>query len=204
MLRGNVSSPGMAYELLARVFVTGPTAQVSCSEVASGTGVTNATLDVAGAQEAWVTWVGETEYDMDAGDASHGFSFRKANGLSSADLLARLDAAAPNLTASSTTYDDLLNTHIASYTSSLGGFALSLGQSPNLSLSTDELKANYQTDVGDPYLEWVLFNFGRYLLASSAPGTLPANLQGKWASDISNAWSAGMSSFVSSLREGYR
>jgi len=56
----------------------------------------------------------------------------------------------------------------------------------------------YQIDAtenlaGNVYIEWLLFNFGRYLLASSARGDLPANLQGKWANDLGNAWSAGMS-----------
>ncbi len=60
--------------------------------------------------------------------------------------------------------------------------------------------AAYEVDVGNPYLEWLMFNFGRYLLVGSAPGKLPANLQGKWARDIGNPWSAGemVNSIVSS------
>ena len=70
------------------------------------------------------------------------------------------------------------------------GFGLDLGQTADFNTPTDELVAAYETDVGNPYLEWLLFNFGRYLLASSARGALPANLQGKWAKDASNPWSA--------------
>lgn len=36
-----------------------------------------------------------------------------------------------------------------------------------------------------------MFNYGRYLLGSSARGALPANLQGKWALDIANPWGGG-------------
>lgn len=67
-----------------------------------------------------------------------------------------------------------------------------------LDTSADELMKRYQIDAtgnlaGNVYIEWLLFNFGRYLLASSARGGLPANLQGKWANGLGNAWSAGMS-----------
>ncbi|KAF7792686.1 hypothetical protein EIP86_003784 [Pleurotus ostreatoroseus] len=194
LLRGNVSNPGMAYELITRVNAEGPAANISCIETTVGSGNINATIAVSGAQQAWLTWVGETEYDMNAGNVEHNFIFRKANGISTTDLLALLNAAAPQ-TATSSTFDALYSAHVKSYTDHLGDFSLSLGQTPNFSMSTDELKAAYQTDVGDPYLEWLTFNFGRYLLASSAPGILPANLQGKWASDTSNPWSAATCNF---------
>lgn len=42
---------------------------------------------------------------------------------------------------------------------------------------------------GEPDLPVLYFNYGRYLLyASSARGTLPANLQGKWNEEIYPAW----------------
>ena len=41
----------------------------------------------------------------------------------------------------------------------------------------------------DPALAALMFNYGRYLLiASSTPGTLPANLQGIWCDSNSPAW----------------
>ncbi|PSR78034.1 hypothetical protein PHLCEN_2v7597 [Hermanssonia centrifuga] len=173
----------MAYKLFARASAIGPSANVTCSPEETG----NATLIVTGATEAWITWVGDTEYDMDAGDVTHSFSFRKI--ISDSRLLGILNTASPS-SASPSTYSSLLSAHINSYNSFLGSFSLSLGQTPDSSQSTDELKAAYQTDKGNPYLEWVLFNYGRYLLTGSAPGVLPANLQGKWASDTSNPWSA--------------
>lgn len=188
LFQGNVSDPGMAYEFVARASVLGPAANVSCIEQPQGLGRMNATLIVMGAQQSWITWAGDTEYDMDAGSAAYNFSFRRADGVPRSVLISRIVASAP-------AYDSVFATHVHSYRKFLGGFDLSLGQAPDLARSTDELKAAYQTDVGDPYLEWVLFNYGRYLLTSSAPGTLPANLQGKWASDISNPWSADYRSF---------
>ena len=191
VLRGNVSDPGMGYELMARASAVGLSANISCFEFPGGPGVMNATLTVTSADQAWVTWVGDTDYDMDAGNASRGFSFRKASaGNLSPVLVSLLDHASPR-SATPSTYDTLFLDHVRSYDELLGGFSLSLGQTSDSTRSTDELIAAYQTDVGNPYLEWLLFNYGRYLLASSAPGVLPANLQGKWASDISNPWSAG-------------
>ena len=41
----------------------------------------------------------------------------------------------------------------------------------------------------DPHLEALYFQFGRYLLiASSRPGSLPANLQGIWNDNPSPPW----------------
>ncbi|EKM53204.1 glycoside hydrolase family 95 protein [Phanerochaete carnosa HHB-10118-sp] len=182
-VEGLVSDPGMAYELLFRASAVGNSSRVAC--VPSGTG--NATLTITGATEAWVTWVGDTEYNMNAGDAAHNFTFRQE--LPHDKLVSLLETASPSSqTPSSSTYASLLAQHTAAYTSILGPFALSLGQKPDLTSSTDELKAAYQTNIGNSYLEWLLFNFGRYLLASSAPGVLPANLQGKWADGSSNSW----------------
>ena len=42
----------------------------------------------------------------------------------------------------------------------------------------------------DPGLAELYFNFGRYLLAASSNGVLPANLQGIWCKDYEAPWSA--------------
>ncbi|KAH8096812.1 glycoside hydrolase family 95 protein [Cristinia sonorae] len=178
LLRGAVSEPGMAYELIGRVTPEGPDGQATCLP----DGSRNATILVTGATASRIVWVGDTEFGIEAGDPAHGFSFRRE--LPHDDLLALLGAAAPQ------SFDSLLASHSRSHDSLLGGFSLSLGQTPDFSKPTDELKAAYKTDVGNPYLEWLLFNYGRYLLASSAPGVLPANLQGVWARDTGNPWSA--------------
>ena len=187
-VRGLVSDPGMLYEFLGKAQATNSqgSVSISCTYVSSdSTNATNATVVVSGASDAWFTWVGGTNYDQDAGDLENEFLFRGPDPHTAlVSLLA--GASPPNVS-----YSSVLSTHTADYKAVMGPFALSLGQTPNLSSPTDKLVAAYKFDVGDAYLEWLLFNYGRYMLASSARGDLPANLQGKWAKDISNAWSAG-------------
>ncbi|OSD05704.1 glycoside hydrolase family 95 protein [Trametes coccinea BRFM310] len=182
-ITGTASDPGMAFEILARVTALANNASATVSCTPSGS---NATLTVEGATDAWIAWVGGTDYSMDAGNAASNFTFKGPDPHDA--LLALLTPLTSGASADS--YEALRAAHVADYSSVINEFSLDLGQTPDLSNSTDVLKAAYATDVGNPYLEWVLFNFGRYLLASSARGTLPANLQGKWAKDSSNPWSA--------------
>jgi alpha-L-fucosidase 2 len=187
-VRGLASSPGMLYELLFRAFAAG--GRVSCKPV-SGTNTSNATLTVSGAQSSLILWVGDTEYSMDAGDEAHSFSFRGNDPHASLVKLLPTKASFPVIFAQ----------HVADYKGLLSDtFSLSLGQKPQLDIPTDILRQQYLVDIGNPYLEWLTFNLGRYLLASSSRGVMPANLQGKWASDIANPWSAGMFDLVSITR----
>lgn len=60
-----------------------------------------------------------------------------------------------------------------------------------VSLPTDERLNRVRAGLADPVLEALFFNFGRYLLiASSRPGTMPANLQGLWNEHIEAPWNA--------------
>ncbi|KAM5541725.1 hypothetical protein V8D89_004454 [Ganoderma adspersum] len=178
---GTASSPGMAFEILARVSASGTNVSVTCTPA----GQNNATISVTGASASWIAWVGGTDYDADAGDAAHGFSFKGADPHDSLTAL-----LGPATALSSSGYQDTLTSHIADYSALIKRFQLDLGQKPDFSTPTDQLRNAYQTDVGNPYLEWLLFNFGRYLLTGSARGALPANLQGKWGIDSSNPWGA--------------
>ena len=177
-VRGAAGNPGMEYEILARV-QTFPAGMAFCNSTTVG----NATVAVAAADTAWITWVGGTEFDLDAGDAAHGFSYKGADPHDTLISLLQNATAAP--------YFSLLSIHTSDYQSGMGKFSLSLGQVPDLSRSTDELLAVYQTGTGNPYLEWLLFNYGRYLLFSSTRSILPANLQGKWGRDSIQPWGAG-------------
>jgi alpha-L-fucosidase 2 len=187
----------MLYELLARVHTTpvvsGLSSTTQCIQLPVASGAPpNATIQVSSrsASEAWISWVGGTEYSQDAGDAAHGFSFRGSDPHDA--LLALLTQ--PTL---ASTFSGILDQHVKDYTAALSDkFSLSLGQKPRLDVPTDVLRAGYQIDVGDTYLEWVLFNYGRYLLVSSARGSLPANLQGKWGNLHDSPWSAGNSILV--------
>ncbi|KDQ52890.1 glycoside hydrolase family 95 protein [Jaapia argillacea MUCL 33604] len=188
LVRGYVAIPGMLYEMLFRAQGDGVT---TCSSAPPGpegntTFGVNATLTVQGATESWITWVGGTEYNIDAGDAAHGFSFLGP------DPHASLLALLPPLTSSVQSYESAYTQHVSAYNSLMTPFSLSLSPASSSSFAqpTDQLIAAYQTDVGNPYIEQLLFNYGRYLLASSALGVLPANLQGVWAQGSGNPWSA--------------
>jgi alpha-L-fucosidase 2 len=66
---------------------------------------------------------------------------------------------------------------------------LDLGAPERRAIPTDERLAAVRAGVPDPDLEATYFQFGRYLLiASSRPGTQPANLQGIWNDEPRPAW----------------
>ena len=70
----------------------------------------------------------------------------------------------------------------------LGRAVISLPGDPALrDLPTNERLAAHSEDPGFAEL---YFNFGRYLLVSSARGVLPPNLQGIWCRDYKAPWSA--------------
>lgn len=123
---------------------------------------------------------------MDAGDAAHNFSFRGT------DPVTKLMGFEPQVLSN---YAELLAQHTADIKAVLAStFGLDLGQVPDFTQPTDILRSKYTVDgpaSTNAYLDWLLFNYGRYLLASSSRGALPANLQGKWANGQSNPWSGG-------------
>ncbi|KAL4261383.1 Glycoside hydrolase family 95 protein [Pleurotus pulmonarius] len=74
-LTGLVAAPGMAYEILAKVGTVG--GSVTCTSVTGTDGSSlNATITVVDSTESWVTWVGGTNFDLNAGDEAHNFSFK--------------------------------------------------------------------------------------------------------------------------------
>jgi alpha-L-fucosidase 2 len=176
-MRGQAGSPGMTYEVLTTVRTLGGNAVCN-----------NATIFVTAADESWVIWTGETNYDMDAGNAAHGYSFQGGDpSLSNSKVL---------IAARNQTYSSLFRQHLGDYRKIMatGSFELNLGQKPDFTKPTSQLIAEYREtspDVGDPYIEWLTFNMGRYLLASSARGKIPSNLQGVWSTGSSSPWSAG-------------
>ncbi|KZS94142.1 glycoside hydrolase family 95 protein [Sistotremastrum niveocremeum HHB9708] len=167
---------GMIYEVLARI-QTVPAGLTSCSTSGGKT-----TISFSGVSEVTVVLVGNTDYSMDAGNVANDFSFKGA------DPHDALVSILPPATQSNI-FATLLSSHQADY-ALLNNFTLNIGQTPDFSNPTDVLISNYSDKTGNPYLEWVLFNFGRYLLFSSARGTLPANLQGKWGPTITCPWGA--------------
>jgi len=79
-------------------------------------------------------------------------------------------------------YEALKAAHVADYQELFDRVRLDLGDAPELkALSTDLRWERYRKGATDPGLEALTFDLGRYLIISSSrPGSLPANLQGKW------------------------
>jgi alpha-L-fucosidase 2 len=90
--------------------------------------------------------------------------------------------------ASGTAIENLRARHIRDYRQLFDRVTLDLGRSAAVSAPTDERVRNYVTG-GDEALAALYFQYARYLLiASSRPGSQPANLQGIWNESMSPPW----------------
>ncbi len=92
--------------------------------------------------------------------------------------------------ASAKTYEELRRAHIEDYQMLFQRCELDLGarKAPE-TMSTDQRIVDY--GANDPKLVELLFQYGRYLLiASSRPGSQPANLQGIWNKELQAPWSS--------------
>lgn len=87
-------------------------------------------------------------------------------------------------------YAELKQAHVADHRALFDRVRLDLGPSAApQDLPTDERVATL--GARDPYLVGLFFQYGRYLLiASSRPGTQPANLQGIWNHEVRPPWSS--------------
>ena len=172
------------YEILAQVKALGST--MACFVIPG----LDLPISINSAFKSWITWVSDTNYNMIAGNAVSGYSFQGQDPHNHlVNLLTSTNHQSPG-------YNSIFAEHIADYQSIIGPFSLSLRQKPDFTTPMDQIIALYQMNVGNPYLEWLTFNFSRYLLATSARGTLLVNLQGKWGDGWTNAWSAGACSLL--------
>ncbi|MDE5750520.1 MAG: glycoside hydrolase family 95 protein, partial [Duncaniella sp.] len=92
-------------------------------------------------------------------------------------------------------YAELLSAHTGDYRALYDRNRVNLGTDTVPGKCTDALLAAMAdgtiTDAEQRYLEMLYYQFGRYLLiASSRPGSLPANLQGVWCDRTSGAWNS--------------
>ncbi len=94
------------------------------------------------------------------------------------------------------TYAALRSAHVADHQKLFRRVALELPQRGDAGLDTGErLKAFAQKE--DPDLAALYFQYGRYLLiASSRPGSQPANLQGIWNEEVRPPWSSNWTSNI--------
>ncbi|MBD5312626.1 MAG: glycoside hydrolase family 95 protein [Bacteroides sp.] len=143
-------------------------------------------VTVSNAREIVLVMSAATNYKMCFDDSFDFFSDKDPS-----DVVAgRISAAI------SKSYDALRDRHQADYHELYDRNRIILGKSGEyMALPTDSLLRRYSFGNITPelsrYLEMLYYQFGRYLLiASSRPGSLPANLQGVWGERLANAWNA--------------
>ncbi|WP_217596828.1 glycoside hydrolase N-terminal domain-containing protein [Cohnella sp. GbtcB17] len=120
-------------------------------------------------------------------------TFRDSFSLPDRDTTAAAATAAAAAEAALARGDDELRArHVADHGALFGRVRLNLesnGRDGAADLPTDRRIAQAKGD--DPGLAELLFQYGRYLMiASSRPGTLPANLQGIWNAETRPPWSS--------------
>lgn len=86
-------------------------------------------------------------------------------------------------------YADLLNRHKNEYQPYFKRVSFDITPDEIAPVPTDTRLANFKETLSDNHLVELIFQYGRYLLiASSRPGTLPANLQGIWTNKLQSPW----------------
>jgi len=107
----------------------------------------------------------------------------------SGDATARCEATL--LAAAHKPYAQLLVAHIKDHQQLFRRVKLEIGKPEVSSQPTDERLAAVREGKTDLQLISLYFQFGRYLLmGSSRPGSLPANLQGKWCQHYNAPWNS--------------
>lgn len=87
------------------------------------------------------------------------------------------------------TLETLKGRHVADYQKIFNRMEFCLGEKSNHRMTVQHMLDQAKSNQDVPELVELLFHFGRYLLiASSRPGSLPANLQGVWNQDTTPAW----------------
>ncbi|GAA3233122.1 glycoside hydrolase N-terminal domain-containing protein [Dactylosporangium siamense] len=93
--------------------------------------------------------------------------------------------------------DELRERHEADHGALFDRVALRVPGGDADRLPTDERLRRLRDGAPDTDLAALLFDYGRYLLiASSRPGTLPANLQGVWNEEVQPSWSSNFTSNI--------
>ncbi len=86
-------------------------------------------------------------------------------------------------------YDALLKDHKEEYQKYYRRVTFDITADTSSSVPTDKRLVRFKESKNDPRLVELIFQYGRYLLiASSRPGSLPANLQGLWSNKIQTPW----------------
>lgn len=179
-MRGLAEAPhGMLYDSRVALVVPG---SKSTTDFATTTGKLSIPAS-AKVSEFYLLFTGNTDYDETKGNPKDGYTFR---GVDPAAGVERDLAAAVKLP-----LDKLLSGHIKDHSALSNAFKLTVSDPLNsASKPTDELVKGYNLTSGDPYLESLIFDFGRYLLiGSSRENSMPPNLQGVWSNGYGAPWS---------------
>lgn len=133
-------------------------------------------LHVFGGHELLIVLAGSTDYDRHPGYTAEDPAKKNARVLASATKRAQ---------------DELLERHLAHHREQARRCMLALPSTPLANQPTDARLGAYAAGEDDPSLAALYFHFGRYLLmASSQPGSMPANLQGLWNEHVEAPWNA--------------
>ncbi|WUI52356.1 glycoside hydrolase family 95 protein [Streptomyces sp. NBC_00414] len=168
-VRGALADNGLRFEAQIRVRVRGEGGTVTSNP--------DGTVTVTGADSAWFVLAAGTDY----ADTYPDYRGEDPH----AAVSRAVDEAGER-------YESLVARHVRDHRALFGRVALDIrAEVPEV--PTDRLLAGYTggTTATDRALEALYFQYGRYLLiASSRPGSLPANLQGVWNNSTSPPWSA--------------
>ena len=169
-------------DLLSYYFSLG----IHATGAAAQTAVVGGKLRVTGADELLIVLRGNTNFS----EYDNSYIY-PAN-----ELPGRVDAIVSQ--ALERTYEDLKDEHVTDYRRLFDRCTFTLSAADANSRPTDKLIAAYNTSYRSwPVLEELYFNYGRYLMISSARGIgLPSNLQGIWNHSNSPAWNADIHSNI--------
>ncbi|CAL5867131.1 uncharacterized protein PFLUO_LOCUS1343 [Penicillium psychrofluorescens] len=127
-----------------------------------------------------------TNFDAGKGNPANNFSFQGTDPEEHVKILTSAAIKKPE--------SELRKTHVADYSSLSNAFTLELPDTQNSAgteLSTLITAYNANSTHGDPFLENLLFDYGRHLfISSSRENSLPPNLQGIWSNTKSASWGA--------------
>jgi len=174
-LRGSPARKALSYRSSREV--TNPLkfeARLIASAEGGSVKATDAGIAVRGATSATLKLVAATSYN----------GYEDVSG----DPAAKCAKAAAAIAAKSS--DALLAEHLADYRKLLDRVSIDLGRSdPAAAAVTTDKRITAFDPARDPQLAALYFQYGRYLMiASSRPGSQPANLQGVWNDQLRPPW----------------
>ncbi len=158
---------GLQYEAIVRVVAAGGAVET-----------TDGQLRLKGCDEAMLLLAAGTDYAMVPATGYRGEHPHQR-------LVRQLDTAAGQ------GFERLKADHVSDVQTLFGRVAINLGaaSAERQAMPTDRRLETYDPEAGDPELEALMVQYGRYLLAGSSrrPG-VPANLQGLWNDSNSPPW----------------